>query len=198
MKKLILITLCAAFVSLSARVVFAYFDSYDGPVVKDAQRALESGDVTPVLKWVNKDAEPEVEKSFNEALQVRGMNPQVKEMSEKNFLETVVRLHLQAEGESFTGLKPMGTPPQPYVREADNAIDRGHVDNLVKQMGDQAVLGIKHRFADAFERKGKKDLSVEAGRAYVRAYIEFIRYLEELDRAIKGQKKEQPLIHTEV
>jgi len=190
--------MCGVVLLIFAQDVLAYFDSYDGPIAKDARRALEDGDVTPVLKWVNKDAEPEVEKSFNEALQVRGMNPQVKEMSEKNFLETVVRLHLQAEGESFTGLKPMGTPPQPYVREADNAIDRGHVDNLVKQMGDQAVLGIKHRFADAFERKGKKDLSVEAGRAYVRAYIEFIRYLEELDRAIKGQKKEQPLIHTEV
>ncbi len=190
--------MCGVVLLIFAQDVLAYFDSYDGPIAKDARRALEDGDVTPVLKWVNKDAEPEVEKSFNEALQVRGMNPQVKEMSEKNFLETVVRLHLQAEGESFMGLKPMGTPPQPYVREADNAIDRGHVDNLVKQMGDQAVLGIKHRFADAFERKGKKDLSVEAGRAYVRAYIEFIRYLEELDRAIKGQKKEQPLIHTEV
>lgn len=193
----LIIIISAVLVSLPPQKACAYFDTYDGPVVKDAQRALEDGDVRPVLKWVNKESEPEVEKAFSEALEVRGVNPQVKEMSEKNFLETVVRLHLQAEGEPFTGIKPKGTP-QPFVREADNAIERGQVDNLVKQMGDQAVLGIKHKFADAFERKGKKDLSVDAGRAYVKAYVEFIRYLEDLDLAIKGKKKKQVLIETEV
>lgn len=190
--------LCLVLVCAVPQAAHAYLDTYDGPVVKDAQRALEDGDVTPVLKWVNKESEPEVQDAFNKALEVRGVSPQVKEMSEKNFLETVVRLHLQMEGEAFTGIKPPGTPVPPFIREADNVLEKGQVDNLIRQMSDQATMGIKHKFADAFELKGKKDLSVEAGRAYVKAYVEFIRYLKNLDDAIKGKKKEHNLIETEV
>ena len=51
--------------SLAALVMWpagarAHCDTMDGPVVKDAKAALEKGDVTPVLKWVAKDAEPEI------------------------------------------------------------------------------------------------------------------------------------------
>jgi len=57
---------------------FAHRDTMDGPVVKDAQAALEKGDVTPVLKWVKKDAEPEVRSAFQTALAERIKNPQNK------------------------------------------------------------------------------------------------------------------------
>lgn len=32
----------------------AHCDTYSGPVVQDAKLALAKGDVTPVLKWVQK------------------------------------------------------------------------------------------------------------------------------------------------
>jgi hypothetical protein len=38
-------------VSLSSPAM-AHCDTMDGPVVKDAQRALADKDVAPVLKWV--------------------------------------------------------------------------------------------------------------------------------------------------
>ncbi len=37
------------------KAAFAHCDTLDGPVVKEAQLALEKGDVTGLLKWVRKE-----------------------------------------------------------------------------------------------------------------------------------------------
>ena len=43
---------------------FAHCDTLDGPVVQTARIALEKGDVTPLLKWVQDDVEKEIEKTI--------------------------------------------------------------------------------------------------------------------------------------
>ncbi|HRZ87607.1 MAG TPA: DUF6448 family protein [bacterium] len=200
MKRVIIaiVTLVGAVLCSAPVRVYAYCDTYDGPVVKEAQAALENGDVTPVLKWVSLEAEPEVQDAFNKALGVRGISPQTKEVADRYFFETVVRLHRAAQKAPYTGIKPPGTPIDPAVREADNALERGNADNLVRQVSDQAALGIKNRFADAFEKRAKRNMSVEAGREYVKSYIELIHYIEGLVQAAKGQQKKHDLIDTEV
>ena len=52
-------------------VASAHCDGLDGPVVMDAKRALEKGDVTPVLKWVSKDDEAAVRAAFAKTRVVR-------------------------------------------------------------------------------------------------------------------------------
>jgi hypothetical protein len=47
----------AAGLLMAPGTVRAHCDTLDGPVVKTAQEALEKGDVTPVLKWVQNDQE---------------------------------------------------------------------------------------------------------------------------------------------
>lgn len=49
---------------LSSRAM-AHCDSMDGPVVKDAQRALSGKNVDPVLKWVDKEDEESIRKAFD-------------------------------------------------------------------------------------------------------------------------------------
>lgn len=53
----------------------AHCDTTRGPVVADARRALETADVTPVLKWVGPPAEAEVRAAFDHALRVRNLGP---------------------------------------------------------------------------------------------------------------------------
>jgi hypothetical protein len=48
-RRLCLVTTTLISLGLATQV-FAHCDSMDGPVIKDAQRALETNDVTPVLK----------------------------------------------------------------------------------------------------------------------------------------------------
>jgi len=155
-------------------VVYAHCDTLDGPVIQDARIALEKSDVTPVLKWVKKEAEPEIQAAFNQALLERKSN---KEAVDMKFFETLVRIHRTGEGADFRGLKPAGAV-EPAVAKADEAIEKGSVDELAKKISDVVFNGIKERFEKVIETKKHMNESVEAGREYVAAYVEYVHYVE--------------------
>lgn len=58
-------------VSLPAARTLAHCDGLDGPVVKAAQRALQTGNVDQVLIWVRPQDEDEIKKAFDETIAVR-------------------------------------------------------------------------------------------------------------------------------
>ncbi len=76
----------------------SHCDGIDGPVVKTAQKALESGNVNLVLIWVQKTNEVEVRKAFDQAMTVRKLSPEAKALADRYFFETLVRLHRAGEG----------------------------------------------------------------------------------------------------
>jgi len=162
---------------------YAHCDTLNGPVVKDAEAALEKGDVTPVLKWVKKDAEPEIRAAFNTAIVERAKGKEAREKADMKFFETLVRIHRAGEGASFTGLKPAGDI-EPIVAEADKALETGSVDTLAAEMSKHLANEVKERFALAFEKRKHKDESVEAGREYVEAYVEYVHYVEGIHNAV--------------
>jgi len=96
------------------------------------------------------------------------------------FFETLVRLHRAGEGAPYTGLKPAGTDLGPAVAGADQALASGSVDGLVKLITEAVAAGLRQRFAEAAEKSENADASVEAGRQYVEAYVEFVHYAERL------------------
>lgn len=157
----------------------AHCDTLDGPVVVAAKAALEKGDITPVLKWVRKEAENEIRAQFDKTLAVRKQSKEAKELADMYFFETLVRIHRAGEGAPYTGLKSAGTV-EPSVAAADKALETGSVDKLVKLVTDDAEKGIRERFTHAAETKKHADHSVEYGRKFVAAYVEFTHYVERL------------------
>lgn len=166
--------------------IFAHCDTLDGPVIQDAKMALEKGDVTPVLKWVKKENEPEIISAFNAALAEKNSSPDVKEKTEMKLFETLVRVHRAGEGAPFTGLKPSGAI-EPIVAEADKAIEAGSVDSLTSAMSGHLLSEVKKRFDRVIEKKKHMDESVEAGREYVEAYVDYVHYVEGAHKAIAGE-----------
>lgn len=73
--------------------LYAHCDTLDGPVIADAGMALDKGDVTPVLKWVKKGAEPGIRAAFDAALAERAKSKEAKEKADTKFFETLVRVH---------------------------------------------------------------------------------------------------------
>jgi hypothetical protein len=173
----LVVGLAAGFSVLPA-ITHAHCDTLDGPVVTTANAALEKGDVTPVLKWVKKEDEAEVRELFKKTLIVRGKGPEPRDLADRYFFETLVRLHRAGEGAPFTGLQ--AGPPEPVIAEADKALEKGSVDSLVKEITDAVAAGIKKRFAQTLERKKHADGSVGAGREFVEAYVDFTHYVERL------------------
>lgn len=169
-----------ALVTLGPSRAAAHCDTLDGPVVGDARIALESGDPTPVLKWVGADREVEVRDAFRRALAVRRLGPEALALADRFFFETLVRIHREGEGAAYTGLKPAGTPAEPGIAAADKALEEGSVAPLVRLVTEEAERGIRTRFARAAEARKHAAESLERGREYVAAYVELMHYGERL------------------
>lgn len=164
---------------------FAHCDTLDGPVVQTAEKALENGDVTPLLKWVQADDEKEIRIAFQKTLVVRAKGPEAEELADMYFFETLVRIHRASEGAPYTGLKP-GETVEPAVVLADKALESGSVDKLVNVLTKAMANGIRQHFQHASETRKHADDSVAAGREFVRAYVIFTHYVEGLHAIIKG------------
>lgn len=175
---LMVLSMLALGVWLVPRIAGAHCDTLDGPVVMTAKAALEKGDVTPVLKWVKKEDEKAIRELFKKTLVVRAKGPEAKDLAEMYFFETLVRIHRAGEGAPYTGLK--SEPAEPIIAAADKALESGSVDVLVKHVTDAVAKGIRERYALTAERKKHADESIDKGREFVEAYVEFTHYVERL------------------
>ena len=176
----------AVVMALAAFVIFpsttlAHCDSLDGPVVRDARLALEKGDPSPVLKWVAKEHEGEIREAFNQTMAVRIRGDDARALADRYFFETLVRIHRAGEGEGFTGLKP-ASEVDPGIAAADAALESQSAAELARHLSATTSEGIRKRFALAAERRKHAQENVEAGRAYVEAYVEYIHFVESVNR----------------
>ena len=159
-------------------VTGAHCDTLDGPVIATAKVALEKADITPILKWVQKEDEHAIHEAFEKTLAVRSKGPEAKNLADMYFFETLVRIHRAGEGAPYTGLK--ASEPAPAVAGADKALETGSGDDLVKLVTGDVAEGIKKRFTHTLELKKHADESVEKGREFVASYVDFTHYVEGL------------------
>jgi len=169
----------------------AHCDTMDGPVVKAAKIALEEGEVTSVLRWVKNKYEDEVRSVFKKTLEVRTKGKDARELADMYFFETLVRLHRAGEGEPFTGLKPAGTPIEPIVLAADKALETGSSKELTELLVSATEKEMNIRFKHAVEAKKDIEKNVDAGREFVKTYVEFVHYAEQLYESIHKTENEQ-------
>lgn len=175
-----LFTLFLAIILLYPREISAHCDGMDGPVVKAAQKALETGNANYALIWVQKRDEQEVRATFQKATSVRKLNKVARELADRYFYETLVRLHRAGEGEPFTGLKPAGRDLGQAIPAADAAIESGQSEPLLKLFPEKERAEILERFRGVVSRKNYDLDDIEAGRDFVKAYVGFIHFVEEL------------------
>jgi len=191
MKKIKMVPLFTVFVALLAllfclpAMTFAHCDGLDGPVVAAAKKALESGNVNPVLVWVQKKDEQTIQDAFQKTLAVRKLDPKAREFADMYFFETLVRIHRAGEGAPYTGLKPAGRDLGPAIPAADKALEDGNLKPLAKLLIKTVEEGLHAQFEQAISKKKFKQDNVEAGREYIEAYVKYVHYVERLYEAAK-------------
>lgn len=164
-------------------VASAHCDTMDGPVVKAARNALETGNVNLVLIWVQEENEAEIRAAFEKTLAVRQLSPEAKDLADYWFFEILVRLHRAGEGAPYTGLKPAGSELSPAVTAADKALEDGKVKPLLKFLTDAVENGTTEQYNGVIARKDYEINDVESGREYVRHYVEYVHFVERLYEA---------------
>jgi hypothetical protein len=178
--RMIAVAVGLGFVALVPARALAHCDGLDGPVVKAAQRALEARNPALVLIWVQEKDEPEIRKAFEQTLAVRELSPQARELADRFFFETLVRVHRAGEGAPFTGLKPAGRDLGPAIPAADEAVRVGSVEPVRHLLTVAIQERLRRQFGEVMATKTFEPDDVAAGRAYVKAYVEFIHFVERL------------------
>ncbi len=174
----VLPALSAAILFLAPLSLSAHCDGLDGPVVQSARKALETGNVNLVLPWVQKADESEIRQAFARAVKVRKVNPETRDLADRYFFETLVRIHRDGEGAPYTGLKPAGRDLGPAIPAADQAVATGSDAALRKLLLHAVDAGAAERFEKVRATANFAPDDVEAGRRYVKAYVEFLHYTE--------------------
>jgi hypothetical protein len=172
----------AALLAFPAGSALAHCDSTNGPVIPDGSAALESGDLTPVLKWIDSDDEAELKAAFDQAQIVRAQGPEAKLLADQFFLQTLVRLHRAGEGEPFTGITKAAVDP--IVSLADGALASGSADDMIEKINRHLARSIEEKFQRVSEARENKDDSVAAGREFVAAYVSYVHYVAGVHDAI--------------
>ncbi len=177
-----LLAAAAASVALALAVVRparAHCDTMDGPTVADGRRALETGEANDALKWVDEAHERELREAFELARLVRVLGDDgARELADRYFLDTLVRLHRAGEGEPFTGIRPSGVPIDPKVLAADRCIAEGDLRALEALVPEQQVPELRRRFDHVLATKEFDVHDLDAARAYVAAYVGFFHLAE--------------------
>ncbi len=166
-----------------ANYAFAHCDGVDGPVVKAAQKALQTNNVNLVLIWVQKASEPELKAVFQQTLAVRKLSPESRSLADRHLFETLVRLHREGEGESYTGLKPAGRDLGPAIPAADRALELGETAALERLLVNEIRAGLREAFGRVQAKRKYDGNDVAAGREYVKAYVEYLQFVERLHEA---------------
>jgi len=170
--------LAALAVLFVPRSVHAHCDTMDGPTAKDGKKSLETKNLNYAKKWIPEEGEAELEEIFALAVKVRALGEDARKVADRYFLENLVRLHRAGEGEPFTGLKPEGVPIEAKVAAADKSIEIGNLSPLEGMVTPEERVELGELLATALDLKDFDVEDVEAGRAYIAAYVDFFKFAE--------------------
>jgi hypothetical protein len=157
-----------------------------GPTAVDARKALETGDFKKAAIWVGEAQTPELRDSFEESLAVYKMGGKAKALAERYFMTTTVRLHRQAEGMQFTGLKP-AQPLPPIIAKAEKTLESGNLQPIIDLLSVELQKETQKWFQKALAAKRNyQGENVQAGRDWVDAYVKYVIYVNGLYQTIQA------------
>ena len=192
------VALLTAGLALLPKEAAAHCDSMGGPVVHAAQKALETNTIEIALAWVLPAGEREIRDAFDRTMRVRAAGGEARELADLWFFETLVRVHRTGEGEPYTGLKPAGSETAPGIVQADRALEVGSVAELAAHLSDATSRVLRERFGQVVELRNYSAQDVSAGRLYVRAYTEYMHFVEALFSLLTGEAEAHSGAHDAV
>ncbi len=193
--KMLIAAIVAAGMLFGAQSAQAHCDSLDGPVAKSIQKALESGNVNPVLAYAPAAAETEIRAAFEKSRKVRALGPEARALADQAFMETAIRLHRAGEGAAYTGLKPAGIDYGPVIPAAERAIESGDLAKLKAVLMEEIEHALRERLAHVRELQKvslepKTAAEVPHARERVSEELGFITFAESLHQAALGKGAE--------
>jgi hypothetical protein len=164
-------------------------------VAKAVQKALENGNVNPVLAYAPATAEVEIRAAFEMSRKVRGLGADARALADQAFMETVIRLHRAGEGAGYTGLKPVGADYGSVIPAAEHAVETGDIAKLKAVLIEEIEHALRERLAQVRKLQKaslepKTAAEVPHARERVSAELGFVTFAETLRQAALGKGAE--------
>lgn len=163
----------------------AHCDRLNGPVAVAAKKALETGNVLKALIWVGEQQAEELKAKFTQSLEVYNNGEPSRQLAERYFMETTVRLHREVEGMPYTGLKPAQASSED-IQTAEQALDSGDLSPVTDLLAEEIQQKTNELYKQAMQAKESRGESVEAGRRWVDAYVKYIVHVHSLYQKIQA------------
>lgn len=173
----------------------AHCDSLDGPVAKAVGKALETGNINPVLAYAPATSDPEIRLAFEKSRKVRTLGPEARALADQSFMETVIRLHRAGENAPYTGLKPGGIDYGPVIPAAEHAVETGDLAKLKAALSEEIEHALSERLTHVRELRDvsldpKSPDDVPHARERVTAELGFVTLAETIRQAALGKGAE--------
>ena len=162
----------------------AHCDRVNGPVAQDAREALRTGNFQPAAIWVGKEQTPELRRAFERSLSAYKQGGAGREVAEKYFMETTVRLHRAAEGFPYEGLKP-AQPVAGDIAAAEKALETGNLKPVLDMLNSEIRNETSKLFQEARDARKNRNDSIEAGREWADAYVRYVIFVHGLHKKIE-------------
>src|SRR5690606_12742051 len=185
-KTMLAIASASALALMAASPASAHCDAMDGPVILEAQAALNAGNITPLLKWVPAADEAALASAFDKTLEVRALGDTARELADQQFFARMVEIHRASEGAPFSGVKPAGEI-DPAVRAADEALATGEIDAFLARVVEAFEQKARSAFESTLAARERAGESPELGREFVEEYVKYVHYLEDVHNTIAGK-----------
>jgi hypothetical protein len=190
--KPLLASIIAAALLFAGPEAQAHCDALDGPVAKAVAKALDTGNLNPVLAYAPATAEAEIAAAFDRSRKVRELGADARALADQAFMETVIRLHRAGEGAAYTGLKPAGLDYGPVVPAAELAVETGDLAELKAALMKEIEHALSERLAHVRELQ-KASLEpqtaaeVPSARERISAELGLITYAENIRQVALGE-----------
>jgi len=171
-------------VGISVHTAQAHCDRVNGPVAKDATEALSTEEFQRAAIWVGEEQTEELRNAYEQSLEAYQQGGAGKDLAKQYFLETTVRLHRQAEGFPYSGLKK-AQPVAEDIATAEKALETGELQPVLRLLTRQMEEQVEYLFNNTRAAADNRNESIEAGRKWADAYVRYVIFVHGLQRNIE-------------
>jgi len=165
-----------------------YPNAGNGPIMKAAQMALETGNANYILIWVPEESENALKNIFEKTCCERSVRKNMQNRTIDWYFETVNRLHFTNKGASHSCLKQGDRDESPIVPMMERAIETGNFEEIIGIIPNTHAADVRERFHHVMDKSNYDRNNIAAGRAYVSAFIDFLTYVHTIRTCIPGEE----------
>jgi hypothetical protein len=165
-----------------------YPNAGNGPIMKAAQMALETGNANYILIWVPEESENALKNILEKTCCDRSVKKNMQNRTIDWYFETVNRLHFTNKGVLHSCLKPGDRDESTIVPMIERAIETGNFEKILGFIPNAHVADVRERFKHVLDKSNYNRNNIAAGREYVSAFIDFLTYVHTIRTCIPGEE----------